>query len=133
MLDGQLLTGEAELSGAVAGTVVGQQDTDADAVGGEELHRRVEKGDGGFSFLIRQHLGEGHAGVVVNRHVQGQEAGMTALAAQRPSPRSETSLKRTQDFSFASCLTTEVVGSHLSPRSGWSTVCPTVRTHERVS
>ena len=32
--------------------------------------------------LIGQHLGEGHARVVVDGHVQGQKARMTALTAQ---------------------------------------------------
>jgi hypothetical protein len=34
------------------------------------------------AFLIGQHLGEGHAGVIVDGHVQRQEAGMFLLAAQ---------------------------------------------------
>ena len=45
---------------------------------GEELHGRVQEADGGFGLLIGQHLGEGHARVIVDGHMQGQEAGMLA-------------------------------------------------------
>ena len=38
------------------------------------------------SLLIGQHLGEGHARVVVDGHVQGQEARMFLLAAQPAIP-----------------------------------------------
>ena len=49
---------------------------------GEELHGRVQEADGGFGLLIGQHLGEGHARVIVDGHMQGQEAWMFLLAAQ---------------------------------------------------
>ena len=52
-----LLAGGAELSGSVAGAIVGEQGADADAVVGEEVHRRVEEADGGLGPLIGQHLG----------------------------------------------------------------------------
>ena len=48
----------------------------------EELDGRVQEADGGFGLLIGQHLGKGHAGVVVDGHMQGQEAGMLLFAAQ---------------------------------------------------
>src|ERR1035438_8185803 len=40
-----LLACLAELAGAVAGAVVGEQGADADAVAGEELHSRVQGAD----------------------------------------------------------------------------------------
>ena len=79
-----LLAGVAELAGAVAGTVVGEQGADADAVAGEELDRRVQEADGGIGLLVGQHARKGHTGVIVNGHVQGQEAGMFLFAAQPP-------------------------------------------------
>ena len=42
----------------------------------------LQEADGGVSLLIGQHLGKGHARVVIDGHVQGQEAGVTALASQ---------------------------------------------------
>ena len=77
-----LLAGLTELAGAVAGAVVGEQGAHADAVAGEELHRRVQEADGGLRLLIGQHLGKGHARVIVDGHMQGQEARMFLLAAQ---------------------------------------------------
>src|ERR1700677_657896 len=47
-----LLAGHAELAGAVAGAVVGEQGANPDAVAGEEVHRRVQEADGGLGLLI---------------------------------------------------------------------------------
>ena len=82
MFDCHLLASVTEPSGAIAGAVVGQQRAHGDALAGEELDGRVQEGDGGFSLLIGQHLGEGHTRVVVDGHVQSQEAWMFLFAAQ---------------------------------------------------
>ena len=54
----------------------------------------LQEADGGFGLLIGQHLGEGHARVIVDGHVQGQEAGWLLLAAQPPIATQQTSEKR---------------------------------------
>jgi len=89
VLDLHGLADLAKLAGTVAGAVVGEQCAHADAVAGEELHGRVQEADGGFSFLIGQHLCEGHARVIVHGHVQSQEAWVLLLAAQ-PSIATQT-------------------------------------------
>ena len=84
MFELHLLAGHAELAGAVATAVVREQSADADAVTGEEVHRRTQEADGGLGLLIGQHLGKGHARVIVDGHMQGHKAGMLALAPQPP-------------------------------------------------
>ena len=84
MFELHLLAGHAELAGAVAGAVVGEKGAHADAVAGKEVHRRVQEADGGLGLLIGQHLSKGHARVIVDGHMQGEKAGMLALAAQPP-------------------------------------------------
>ena len=69
-------------AGAVAGAVVGEQGAHADAVGERRSGGPRQESDSGFGLLIGQHLGEGQAGVIVDGHMQGQEAGMFVLAAQ---------------------------------------------------
>jgi len=66
----------------------------ADAVRGEVLDGRVQKADGGFGFLIGQHLSKSHARVIVNGHVLSQEAGVFLLSAQPSITRRLTSEKR---------------------------------------
>ena len=61
---------------------------------GEELDGRVQEGDGGLGLLIGQHLGKGQPRVVIDGHMQRQEAGMLLLAAQPSVAAQETSLKR---------------------------------------
>jgi len=63
-------TGAAEMVGAIAAAVIGEQSADADAVAGEKTNRVFEEGDGGGSFLVGQDLSEGEAGVVINGDVQ---------------------------------------------------------------
>jgi hypothetical protein len=46
MFDLHLPAGSSELTGAVAGDIVGEQCADADAVAVEELHRRAAGGAG---------------------------------------------------------------------------------------
>jgi len=77
-----VLAGSAEAAGAIAGTVVGKQGANADAVAGKEVDGRVQEADGGFGLLIGEDLGEGHAGVIVDGHVQGDKAGMFAFATE---------------------------------------------------
>jgi len=67
---------------AVAAAIVGEQGAHSEAVSGEELARIAEEADGGFRFLIRQQLDKSHAGVVIDGHMEGQQAGMRAPAAQ---------------------------------------------------
>jgi len=80
--DSELTTGMPELVGAVAAAVVGEQSAHREAVAGEELARILEKADGSFGFLIGEQLRKGQPGVIVHGHMQGQQAGMLALAAQ---------------------------------------------------
>jgi hypothetical protein len=72
----------AKLCRPVAGAVVGEQGANGDAVGSEELYRRVQEVDGGFGLLVGQHLSEGQAGVVINGHMKCQKTGMLQLTAQ---------------------------------------------------
>src|ERR1051326_4978254 len=84
VLDAELKAGGAELAGAIAGAVVGEQAADGDAVLGVEGDGGVQEGDGGFALLVGQHAGEGEAGVIVDGDVQSLpagELGATATAA----------------------------------------------------
>ena len=79
VFDLHLLASVPELVGAIAGAVVGQQGAYADAVAWRRSRRReLQEADGGFGLLIGQHLGKGHARVIVDGHMQSQEAGMLA-------------------------------------------------------
>jgi len=82
VFDLQGLTGVAKQVGAVAAAVVGEQGAHREAMPGEELARIVEEADGGLRFLVRQQLNKSHAGVVIDSHMEGQQAGMRTLAAQ---------------------------------------------------
>src|SRR5271169_4749448 len=73
MADLHGLTSLTKLAGAVTRSVVGEQGAHADTVGGEEVPGGGEESDGGFGFLIRQHLGKGQARVIVHGDMQGQE------------------------------------------------------------
>ena len=42
----------------------------------------MQEADGGFGLLVGQHLRECDAGVVIDSHMEGQEAGMFLLATQ---------------------------------------------------
>ena len=81
MLDAELEAGGAELAGAIAGAVVGEQAADGDAVLGVEGDGGVQEGDGGFGLLVGQHAGEGEAGVIVDGDVQSLPAGELRAAA----------------------------------------------------
>ena len=61
MFDRKLVTCLPKLPGSITGSVVCKQGAYFDAVLGEEVQRLVEEADGGFSLLIGQHAGEGHA------------------------------------------------------------------------
>src|ERR1700676_3540947 len=62
VLNAELEAGGAELSGAIAGAVVGEQAANGDAVLGVKGDGGVQEGDGGFALLVGQHAGEGEAG-----------------------------------------------------------------------
>jgi hypothetical protein len=81
VLDTELEAGGAELVGAIAGTVVGEQAADGDAVLGVEGDGGAQEGDGGFALLVGQHAGEGEAGVIVDGDVQSLPAGELRAAA----------------------------------------------------
>jgi hypothetical protein len=81
VLDAELEAGSAEVSGAIARTVVGEQAADGDAVLGIEGDGGAQEGDGGFGLLVGQHAGEGEAGVIVDGDVQGLPAGELRAAA----------------------------------------------------
>jgi hypothetical protein len=49
--------GVAELVGAVAASVVGEQGANGDAVLGVKSNGVAQEGEGGFGFLVRQQLG----------------------------------------------------------------------------
>ncbi len=53
MFDVHTRAGLAKLCGPVAGAVVGEQGTNADSVGGEELYRRMQEADGGLRLSDR--------------------------------------------------------------------------------
>src|ERR1700693_2980754 len=81
VLNAELETGGAELSGAIAGAVVGEQAADGDAELGVEGEGGVQEGDGGFALLGGQHAGEGEAGVIVDSDVQSLPTGELRAAA----------------------------------------------------
>jgi hypothetical protein len=81
VLDAELEAGGAELSGAIAGAVVGEQAADGDAVLGVEGDGGVQEGDGGLALLVGQHAGEGEAGVIVDGDVQSLPAGELRASA----------------------------------------------------
>ena len=82
VVDAELEAGGAELSGAIAGAVVGEQAADGDAVLGVEGDGGVQKGDGSLALLVGQHAGEGEAGVIVDSDVQSLPTGeLRATAA----------------------------------------------------
>ncbi len=82
MFDVHGLTSLTELSGAVAGAVVGEQSAHADTVSGEEVGGGGEESDSGFGLLIGQHLGKGQARVIVHGDMQRPETRMFPLAPQ---------------------------------------------------
>jgi hypothetical protein len=82
MFELHVLASLSELSGPVAGAVVSEQGANSDAESSKEFHGRVQELDGGLGFLIGQHLRECDAGVVIDGHMESQEARMLLLAAQ---------------------------------------------------
>jgi len=84
VLDAELEAGGAEVAGAIAGAVVGEQAADGDAVLGVEGDGGAQEGDGGFGLLVGQHAGEGEAGVIVDGDVQSLPAGELRAAAPPP-------------------------------------------------
>src|ERR1700747_843731 len=81
VLDAELEAGGAEVAGAVAGAVVGEQAADGDAVLGVEGNGGGQEGVGGFALLMGEHAGEGETGVIVDGDVQGLPAGELGAAA----------------------------------------------------
>ena len=81
MLDAELEASSAEVAGAIAGAVVGEQSANGDAVLGVEGDSGAQEGDGGFALLVGQHAGEGEAGVIVDGDVQSLPAGELGAAA----------------------------------------------------
>src|ERR1700693_3614616 len=81
VLNAELETGGAELSGAIAGAVVGEQAADGDAELGVEGDGGAQECDGSFGLLVGQHAGEGEAGVVVDGDMQSLPARELRAAA----------------------------------------------------
>ena len=79
--DFELGAGLAELVGAIADSVIGEQGAHLDAVAGIEIQGIVQKAEGGLGLLIGQQLGKGQAGVVVDGDVQGHGTGVLRQAA----------------------------------------------------
>ena len=78
--------GVAHGVGAVAGAVVGINALDGDAVFLEEGQRGVEEEDGAVGAFIREELGEGEAGVIVDGDVEIFPAGAPdVIVLARPS------------------------------------------------
>src|SRR5258707_10669324 len=86
VLDTELEAGGAELSGAIAGAVVGEQAANGDAVPGVEGDGGAQEGDGGFALLVGQHAGEGEAGGIGDGGVQSLPAGALRGAAPAAPP-----------------------------------------------
>jgi hypothetical protein len=84
--DAEFKTGSAELTGAIAGTVVGEQAANGDAVLSIEGDGGTQKSDSGLALLIGEHAGEGEAGVIVDGHVQGLPAGKLGAATATAVP-----------------------------------------------
>jgi len=84
VVDAELEAGGAELAGAIAGAVVGEQAADGDTVLGVEGDGGVQESDGGWALLVGQHAGEGEARVIVDGDVQSLPAG--ELRATAPAP-----------------------------------------------
>jgi len=81
VLDAELEASGAELSGTIAGAVVGEQAADGDTVLGVEGNRVAQKGDGGFALLVGEHAGKGESGMIVDGDVQSLPAGELRAAA----------------------------------------------------
>ena len=81
VLDAELEAGGAEVAGAIAGAVVGEQAADGDAMPGIEGNGGAQEDDGRFGLLVGQHAGEGEAGVIVDGDVQSLPAGELRAAA----------------------------------------------------
>ena len=79
--DAELEAGGAEVSGAIAGAIVGEQATDGDAVLGVEGDGGAQEGDSGLALLVGQHAGEGETGVIVDGDVQSLPAGELRASA----------------------------------------------------
>jgi len=79
--DAELNTSGAEVAAAIAGTVVGEQAADANAVLGIEGDGGAQESNGGDCGLVGEHAGEGEAGVVVDGDVESLPAGKLRATA----------------------------------------------------
>ena len=75
MPDGELKTGGAEVAAAIAGTVVGEQTANADAMLGVEGDGGAQESDGSCCGLVGEHAREGETRVIVDGDVQSLPAG----------------------------------------------------------
>ena len=80
VLDAELEAGGAEVAGAIAGAVIGEQAANGDAVLGIEGDGGAQKGDGGCALLVGQDAGECEAGVIVDGDMQSLPAGELSAA-----------------------------------------------------
>src|SRR4029077_4017883 len=80
VLEAELPAGAGEGLGFVAAAIVGHDAFDGDAEDLEVRDRREEEGDGAFLLLIREDVGTGDAGVVVDGDVSILPAGGLATA-----------------------------------------------------
>jgi hypothetical protein len=79
--DAEFFASGAKAMGAIAGSVVGEQASNGDAVLGVESQGGAQEGDGGVHGLVGQHAGEGEAGVIVDGDVKGLPAGELGATA----------------------------------------------------
>ena len=80
MFEPHLETSVAELVGAIAAAVIGEQGANGDATASEEVNRILEESDGGVGPLIGEDASEGQARVVVDGDVQSLPPRMFMLA-----------------------------------------------------
>ena len=80
MLETDFLAGIAEVEGFVTAAIVGHDAGNGDTEAFVISHCCLKERNGAFRFLIRQDLGEGDAGVIVNTNVDELPANAPAIA-----------------------------------------------------
>ena len=80
VLDTQVPASVTKSEGFVTAAIVGHDAGDGDAEALVISHRCLEEKHGAFLFLVRQDLGEGDAGVIINTNVDELPADATAIA-----------------------------------------------------
>jgi hypothetical protein len=75
MLEAELMTGLGEELGAISGAAVSEDALDADAMSLVKVDGLVESGQNTGSFFIREEGGKSQAGMIIDGHVEGLDAG----------------------------------------------------------